>query len=299
MMQNVKVTQKGEKGPVPARIFFILARNSPTAVVFRRGPSKWVQVLKWDTATDTFEAGQWFHGKIYERRSDLSPDGSMLVYFAQKIEGRTLRDKEYTYAWTAVSRPPYITALALWPKGDCWHGGGLFQDNNTVILNHKPDVAKPHPNHVPHGLQVILKNHVHGEDDPLYSERLQRDGWDLKQEWVVENRGYPLMFTTRQPEIREKRNKGGPMLIRLTRSIDELNYAEEFAVSSGDGHSMIQIERASWVDWDFRGRLVFARDGRIFESRVCESTVLNARELIDLNSAKPSAVRSPDWASRW
>jgi len=74
-------------------------------------------------------------------------------------------------------------------EGDCWHGGGLFQDNNTVILNHKPDVAKPHPNHVPHGLQVILKNHVHGEDDPLYSERLQRDGWDLKQEWVVENRG--------------------------------------------------------------------------------------------------------------
>lgn len=298
-MQNVKVTQKGEKGPVPARIFFILARNSPTAVVFRRGPSKWVQVLKWDTDTDTFEAGQWFHGKIYERRSDLSPDGSMLVYFAQKIEGRTLRDKEYTYAWTAVSRPPYITALALWPKGDCWHGGGLFQDNNTVILNHKPDVAKPHPNHVPHGLQVILKNHVHGEDDPLYSERLQRDGWDLKQEWVVENRGYPLMFTTRQPEIREKRNKGGSMLIRLTRSIDELNYAEEFAVSGGDGHSMIQIERASWADWDLRGRLVFARDGRIFESRVCESTVLSARELIDLNSAKPLAVRSPDWASRW
>ena len=202
MMQNVKVTQKGEKGPVPARIFFILARNSPTAVVFRRGPSKWVQVLKWDTDTDTFEAGQWFHGKIYERRSDLSPDGSMLVYFAQKIEGRTLRDKEYTYAWTAVSRPPYITALALWPKGDCWHGGGLFQDNNTVILNHKPDVAKPHPNHVPHGLQVILKNHVHGEDDPLYSERLQRDGWDLKQEWVVENRGYPLMFSERYVKCR-------------------------------------------------------------------------------------------------
>ena len=61
------------------RIFFILARNSPTAVVFRRGPSKWVQVLKWDTDTDTFEAGQWFHGKIYERRSDLSLDGSMLI----------------------------------------------------------------------------------------------------------------------------------------------------------------------------------------------------------------------------
>jgi hypothetical protein len=299
MMQNVKVTQKGEKGPVPARIFFIVARNSPTAVVFRRGPSKWVQVLKWDTAADTFESGQWFHGKIYERRSDLSPDGSMLIYFAQKIERRTLRDIEYTYAWTAVSRPPFITALALWPKGDCWHGGGLFQDNNTVILNHKPEVAKPHPSHIPRGLQVVLKSHVHGEDDPLFSERLQRDGWNLQQEWVVENRGYPLMFKTCQPEIREKRNMDGSLLLRLTRSIEELNYAEEFAVSTRDGSVVIQIERANWADWDHRGRLVFAQDGKIFEGALSDTTHLSVRELVDLSPARPSAVRSPDWASRW
>ncbi|MGD0683103.1 MAG: hypothetical protein ABR990_13755 [Terracidiphilus sp.] len=299
MMQNVKVTQKGKKGPVPARIFFILARNSPTAVVLRKGPSKWVQVLKWDIDTDTFEAGQWFHGRIYERRSDLSPDGSMLVYFAQKISGRTLQDTEYTYAWTAVSRPPYITALALWPKGDCWHGGGLFQDNKTLILNHKSDVAKPHPNHIPHGLQVILKNGVYGEDDPLFSERLQRDGWNLKQEWVVEYHGYPLGYTTHQPDIREKFNEDGSMVIRLTRSIENHDYAEEFAVSNGDGSTLIHIEGASWVDWDFRGRLVFARDGKIFEGQVADSERLSARELADLNSATPATVRSPDWASRW
>ncbi len=299
MMQNVKVTQKGERGPVPARIYFILARSSPAAVVFRKGPSKWVQVLKWDTDQDTFEGGQWFHGRIYERRSDLSPDGSMLVYFAQKINGRTLRDREYTYAWTAVSRPPYISALALWPKGDCWHGGGLFQDNETLILNHKSDVAKPHPNHHPHGIKVVLKNHVCGEDDPLFSERLQRDGWHLKQEWVVENRGYPLMYTTRQPEIREKRNHDESMVIRLTRSIEELNYAEEFAVSTCEGSTLFQIERASWADWDRRGRLVFARDGKILEGQLRDNNVLDERVLVDLNSAKPVAIRSPGWASRW
>ncbi|MGA2219394.1 MAG: hypothetical protein ABSG51_14985 [Terracidiphilus sp.] len=257
-----------------------------------------MQVLKWDTEKDTFEAGQWFHGRIYERRADLSPDGSMLVYFAQKISLRTLQDREYTYAWTAVSRPPYITALALWPKGDCWHGGGLFQDNKTLILNHKPDVAKPHPNHVPHVLQVILKNNVCGEDDPLYSERLQRDGWVLKQEWVVEYRGYPLGYTTHQPQIREKHNLDGSMLIRLTRSIENLDYAEEFAVSNGNDSGFIQLERASWVDWDRRGRLVFARDGRIFEGQVGDGMLLNSRELVDLNSATPAPVRSPDWASR-
>lgn len=131
-MQNVSVTQKGKKGTVPARLFMIFARRSPTAVIFRRGPSKWVQLIKWNTATDLFESGQWFNGRIYERRSDLSPDGSLLIYFAQKISARSMQDAEYTYAWTAISRPPFLTALALWPKGDCWHGGGLSRQPEIV-----------------------------------------------------------------------------------------------------------------------------------------------------------------------
>jgi hypothetical protein len=102
-MQNVAVMKKGEKGAVSARVFFLLARQAPVAVIFRRGPSDWVELVKWNTDSDTFEAGQWFRGRIYERRSDLTPDGSLLVYFAQKINLRTLADREYTKAWTAVS----------------------------------------------------------------------------------------------------------------------------------------------------------------------------------------------------
>lgn len=52
--------------------------------MFRRGPSKRVQILKWDMETDTFTPGQWFNGGIYERRCDVSPDGQPLIYFAAK-----------------------------------------------------------------------------------------------------------------------------------------------------------------------------------------------------------------------
>jgi hypothetical protein len=62
---------------------------------------------------------------------DLSPDGELLVYFATSYL-KPLR------TWTAVSRPPYLTALALWPKGDAWGGGGLFRDNRTLQLNCRP-----------------------------------------------------------------------------------------------------------------------------------------------------------------
>ncbi len=131
------------------RLSLILARSAPTAVVLRRGPSRWVQLWTWNTARDEFQPGQWFHGRIYDRRCDLSPDGSLLLYFASKFTGKTLADPDYTYAWTAISKPPYFTALALWPKGDCWHGGGLFETIRRVWLNHALSAARPHPDRMP------------------------------------------------------------------------------------------------------------------------------------------------------
>jgi len=297
-MQNVKVTQKGLKGPVPARLFILFARKSSVAVIFRRGPSKWVQLIKWDTRKDTFEPGQWFHGRIYERRCDLSPDGCLLIYFAQKISKKTKADREYTYAWTAISKPPYLTALALWPKGDCWHGGGLFKNGRTVLLNHKPGVAKPHPKHRPHRLLVLPNSNAHGEDDPIFSQRLVRDGWELKQAWEIENRGYPTMFRTIRPEIREKENSRHSQAIRLTRSIEQLDYTEEFEIRDTKRLSIVSIEGASWADWDQQDRLVFARDGRVFWATL-ESGHLVKEQLIDLNPYKPTARRAPEWARKW
>ena len=67
---------------IPARLHVILAREASKAVVFRRGPSGQVCTLGWDLETDTFTMGQWLKGRIYEYRSDLSPDGEFMIYFA-------------------------------------------------------------------------------------------------------------------------------------------------------------------------------------------------------------------------
>lgn len=91
------------------RLYAILARDGRSAAVFRRGPSKQVLVLRWWLDGDRLEVGQWFNGRIYERRCDLSPDGDLLIYFAAKWQAPF-------ETWTAVSRTPYLTALAFWPK---------------------------------------------------------------------------------------------------------------------------------------------------------------------------------------
>ena len=67
---------------IPARLHVILAREAPKAVVFRKGPSNRVCTVGWDLEHDTFTPGQWLKGRIYEYRSDLSPDGELLLYFA-------------------------------------------------------------------------------------------------------------------------------------------------------------------------------------------------------------------------
>ena len=36
--------------------------------------------------------------------------------------------------WTAISRPPYFSALAIWPGFGHWTGGGIFVAENDIIL---------------------------------------------------------------------------------------------------------------------------------------------------------------------
>ena len=292
-----------ETEDAPCRVFGILARAAPIGVLFRRGPSKWVQLIKWNTKTDSFEQGQWFRGRIYERRCDLSPDGSMLIYFASKINARTVSDREYTYAWTAVSKPPWFTALALWPKGDCWHGGGLFDDAKTVWLNHSPAAAKPHPKHQPKGLKITPNSQVAGEDAPVYEKRLQRDGWSL-----IQRGHFPFTFQdgwrTEQAEIWTKADKSGKVV--LTMRLDAIDFEEyggpyvlNFDLFRKSDGTSSTLGRATWADWDHSGRLVIARGGMLLAGKVSGNLEVDLKKVCDFNAAVPNRKKSPDWAAKW
>lgn len=110
-------------------LFVIPARDEPVAVILRRGPSRWYHAILWDTRRDGFTHGAWFKGRIYEDKCDLSPDGRLFIYFAhQGSRGGT----QFTHAWTAISRPPWLHALVLWPQGTTYGGGGRFTGPRTV-----------------------------------------------------------------------------------------------------------------------------------------------------------------------
>ncbi len=285
--------------PPASRLFPVFARTAPQAVIFRRGPSDWTRLILWHTDTDEFEPGQWFKGRVFERRSDLSPNGEKLIYFARKTNWHTLHDEEYTRAWTAISRPPYYTALALWPKGNTWHGGGLFVDDRTVILNHRPERAIPHPDHLPRDVDIRPNPRAHGEDDPIFGEHLSRDGWKVEQEGIVERGKKPVIFVTKQPEIRIKSRNSNTYVLSLTRRIDDLRYSERFQVTDMAGNPILDTSGVTWLDWDQRGRLVLFREGKVLLAEEVGNVSFELRELADFNSHKPKRIVAPDWARAW
>jgi hypothetical protein len=42
--------------------------------------------------------------------------------------------RQIEQTWTAISKPPYFTALALWPSVGTWTGGGVFRSEREIVL---------------------------------------------------------------------------------------------------------------------------------------------------------------------
>jgi hypothetical protein len=173
--------------PMPStsacRLFVIFARDANVGVILRRGPSKWVQVIKWDTRDDKFDDGAWFHGRIYESACDVSPDGELFVYKAAK-HNRIGTDDGYGYVWTAVSRPPWLHALALWPDqwGTYLGEGHFLADKKIAIRTYSGEIPTPHPDHpAPKDLVVVgdreapYQESSHEVDGAEWSGRDQRE----------------------------------------------------------------------------------------------------------------------------
>jgi hypothetical protein len=104
------------------RVFGIAAAGADVVAVLWRGPSGWCHVGRWDIAARRYQPGSWQHGTLYPQRCDLSADGRYLCYFAFK--GNSTRELGDIYI--AVSRLPWLTALAAWRTPGTWTRGAHF-----------------------------------------------------------------------------------------------------------------------------------------------------------------------------
>ncbi len=102
------------------RLYALVATRAPVAAVFRRGPSEWWHIGRWDLATGDCEPGARLHGRIYPRRSDLSPDGTLLLAFIMGRTGPGFLEPDppaWPDTYVSLSKLPWLTALAAWREG--------------------------------------------------------------------------------------------------------------------------------------------------------------------------------------
>ncbi|MGB6221256.1 hypothetical protein [Haloferula sp.] len=268
---------------VHARLHGLLASAAPVGLIIRRGPSKQAAVIHWDRESDTFQLGQWLKGRIYERRSDLSPKGDYFIYFA--MNGHW--DAESQGAWTAISKAPYLKAIVMLPKGECWNGGGFWTGERSYWLNDGYGHSElRNTTEVRRDADFTPSLNFGGECPGGYYPRLLRDAWtmlDSKQPggsvkfhkelwdgWVLEK--------TAHAQINKHPGRGC--------------YWDEHQLLNTRSGDTIGATDWEWADRD-RDRLVWAQGGKLWTGHLNRQGLSKKMVLHDFNSMKFEALKAP------
>jgi hypothetical protein len=275
------------KKKATASLHVLLAPEAPVGIVLRSGPAESVCAFLWDRGKDTFTAGQVLKGRLHGRRSDLSPDGKYLLYFAASkspVAGTG-------GSWTAVSRAPWLKPLVLLGKGDAWHGGGLFTGKHSYWVNegfgHRAIRNSPE---VVRDMAYVPFEYYGGEDPGIYYLRLQRDGWELKR--------YAVVGEWHGCSIFEKPLPRGWVLRKLAHEEMEPlpgkgRYWEEHELEQESPARRVGCPDWEWADVDGPS-VVWAEKGCLYRARISGPAGLGGiKRLKDFNSAKPAAGKPP------
>lgn len=271
---------------IPARLHVLLARDAKTAVIIRRGPSRHTAVIGWDRKTDRFQLGQWLYGRIYERRSDLSPDGKHFIYFA--MNGRW--DSKVKGSWTAISKAPYLRALTLFAKGDCWNGGGLFQSSKEYWLNdgygHELQLDDAR---LTRTTELPWHEYYGGECLGVYYVRLQRDGWEMKDTTLDDNHGHVSVFDKRVNNHWQLRKFAHA---KLDRPIGRGVYYDTHELRNLKTEEVIPCDNWEWAEID-GGRLVWAAQGMLHAGQLGPKGLSGEKVLYDFNPMQFERIEAP------
>jgi hypothetical protein len=274
------------------RLTVRFARKAPVAVLLRRGPSRWAQLITWHLDNDRLEPGQWIKARIYEDLCDLSEDGELFVYSARKGSAWTTSHRDRVgETWTTISRPPFFSALALWPNG-CWDGGGMFTPQRSVTLG--LPTPRAHPDYPATGIDV------HGYPMPKYQPQslstqiALRDGWQPLACSTEELQGY---YWRLQSPLEKLGCKGSVRIIRTTTRDKRYKTTDHFRVLNVHGET--DLGAADFVDFDSKGRLTQGRSGRLLVCSDPTGQQLEWQELADFSSSVPTPLPPADWAKQW
>ncbi len=268
----------------PPRLFGIPARDAAVVAVIRRGPSDWCQLGRWDWAAPSFEAGSWIRGTVPPQKCDLSPDGRWFAYSAVNYPGRW----EAGAVYEAISRLPWLTALAAWNAGTTYTRGIHFTDEIGRNDLGDPDVGDLGPLLRFQGLAIT-------RPDQYAVER--RRGWTESSD-TPSRRDGDLWDRKREVEMVKARPGGGPILHVLGAYAAHREFPEwyEGVLYYLERNDQLEELDAQWADWSSDGRLLIATLTGRLQIRTLDGAVDFDH---DLSLAEPDPCPPPVEAERW
>ena len=281
----------------PPRLYGIMAARAPVAVIFRHGPKKWWWLGRWDLALNEVTPGAWFHGSLYPRRGDLSPDGELLYYFALKASGRPFLGSAGLQAYSAVSKAPWLFALAAWRESGTWTRGYHFIEGPSP--DQRPwDIGAPDA-----GTATPLRARLGlAKTEPLQYACERRRGWIEHERCPPRDPGD--VWDENRSVILAKPRPGGTGRLVLE---DRGWHSNKPGMIEGRSpiYSLemrkrtVPLEDVVWADWDSLGRLLVATAAGRLQMRDPESLDLREGREHDLSALSPSPREAPKEAQRW
>ena len=261
--------------------------------VLRRGPSDWSHLGAWDVARGVYTPGAWIHGNLYPQRCDVSPDGRWFSYLT--LKGAATWKAGPTYV--AISRLPWLTALAAWRTDGTWTRGIHFVDDTDVWQVADPDAGDVGPCRRTFGL-ALTKASVFAVE--------RRRGWTETPDSPPPRPSDPWDERRASNVTLEKERPGSRGTTRLT----VRGYFAAFRTTLtgwsrqirydiiGDGGAL-HLADVQWADWAPDGALLVAtHDGRI-QIREYSGHGMSIRSEVDLAALRPAPSPPPPQAHRW
>jgi hypothetical protein len=189
-------------------------------------------------------------------------------------------------AWTAVSRVPYLKAISLYAKGDCWHGGGLLLSDEEFWLNdgHGHTALKT-SNEIHRSLHYQPPNYFGGECLTVYYNRLARDGWVMGKEGFQET----TLFEKKLPKSWVLRKFA---FAEINAPPGRGCYWDAHELHQPSTDTMLAFPEWVWADF-VDGRLVWASQGKLCTGRLGRGELVGEKVLKDFNKMKFEALAAP------
>ena len=270
------------------RVYCIPDPRARVAAVLEKRPRKWWRVGRWDLATGKYDSGAWFRGTLYPQRCDLSPDGRWFSYFALKNNSTWPAGSTYN----AISRLPWLKALAAWRESGTWSRGLHFVPDPDVWEVGDPTVGNVTRCMAVCGMrcttaaQFATERRRGWRESAATPERAPDDMWDV----------------CRDVEMEKAAQSGKPVVLSVRGKFEAFRTSADLWAPhpapyslNRDGITQV-LSGVQWADWTCDGHLACARAHVLQIMDIERMRVVSEVHLAD---QEPKPCPAPAWADEW